>query len=316
MASPPRIVVVGSANVDLTTFVDGFPRPGETLFAKRFDLGFGGKGANQAVAARLCGAEVEMVARVGDDLFGPATLDHLRSLGVGVGHVRRVPDVSSGVAPIFVDGSGQNRILVVPGANGHLRPEDVDLAEDAIRGAQCLVVQLEVPLDTVYHAIAVAQLHGVRCILNPAPGQRLDLSKVTAVDYFIPNETEAEAITGLPVKTVAEAEQCACALVGQGFATVVVTLGDRGAVLAKGAKGNGATHHRIAPFPVTARDTTGAGDAFIGSLAVFLAEDLPEDEALARASLYAALSTTHVGTQKAFASRQSFDGEWSRRATG
>lgn len=313
MASPPRIVVVGSANVDLTTFVDRFPRPGETLFAKRFDLGFGGKGANQAVAARLCGAEVEMVARVGDDLFGPATIDHLRSLGVGVGQVRHVPDVSSGVAPIFVDESGQNRILVVPGANGHLRPEDVDLAEDAIRGAQCLVLQLEIPLDTVYHAIAVAQSHGVRCILNPAPGQRLDLSKVVAVDYFIPNETEAEAITGLPAKTVADAEQCARALVGRGFATVVVTLGDLGAVL---AKRNGATDRRIAPFPVTARDTTGAGDAFIGSLAVFLAEDLPEDEALARASLYAALSTTHVGTQKAFASRQSFEGEWSRRATG
>ncbi len=159
-------------------------------------------------------------------------------------------------------------------------------------------------------------MHGVRCILNPAPGQRLDLSKVTAVDYFIPNETEAEAITGLSVKTVAEAEQCACALVGQGFATVVVTLGDRGAVLAKGAKGNGATHHRIAPFPVTARDTTGAGDAFIGSLAVFLAEGVSEAEALARASLYAAMSTTEVGTQKAFAARQSFEDEWARRTNG
>ena len=119
-----------------------------------------------------------MVARVGDDLFGPATIDHLRSLGVGVTHVRRVPNVSSGVAPIFVDENGQNRILVVPGANGHLRPEDVDLAENAIRDAQCLVLQLEVPLDTVYHAVAVAQSHDVRCILNPAPGQRLDVSRV------------------------------------------------------------------------------------------------------------------------------------------
>ena len=311
MSSPPRIVVVGSANVDLTTFVDAFPRPGETVFAKRFDLGFGGKGANQAVAAQLCGAEVEMVARVGDDLFGPATIDHLESLGVGVAHVRRVPEVSSGVAPIFVDESGQNRILVVPGANGHLRPEDVDRAEDAIRGAACLVLQLEVPLNTVYHAIAVACSHGVRCILNPAPGQPLDVSKVAAVDYFIPNETEAEAITGLPVNTVADAEQCARTLVGQGFAAVVVTLGDRGAVL---AKRNGGTNRRVAPFPVSARDTTGAGDAFIGSLAVFLAEALPEDEALARASLYAALSTTRVGTQKAFASRQAFEDEWSRRA--
>ena len=312
MPSPPRIVVVGSTNVDLTTFVDEWPRPGETVFAKRFDLGFGGKGANQAVAARLCGAEVEMVARVGDDLFGPATIAHLGALGVGVTHVRQVVDVSSGVAPIFVDAAGQNRILVVPGANGHLCPEDVDLAEDAIRDAQCVVLQLEVPLDTVYHAIAVARAHGVRCILNPAPGQPLDVSKVATVDYFIPNETEAEAITDLPVKTVADAEACAGALVAQGFGAVVVTLGDRGAVL---AKRNGAPPGRIAPFPVTPRDTTGAGDAFIGSLAVFLAEARPEDEALKRASLYAALSTTHVGTQKAFMSRASFEEEWSRRET-
>jgi ribokinase len=310
MASP-RIVVVGSANVDLTTFVDTFPRPGETVFADRFDLGFGGKGANQAVAARLCGAEVEMVARVGDDLFGPATTEHLDSLGVGVTHVRSVANVSSGVAPIFVDPSGQNRILVVPGANGHLMPDDVNLAEPLIRRADVLVLQLEVPLETVYHAIGVARAHGVRCILNPAPGQPLDLSKVSAVDYFIPNETEAEAIAGRPVKTAADAEDCARALVAEGFSTVIVTLGEQGAVLA-----NAEAATRVSPFPVVAKDTTGAGDAFIGSLAVFLAEGAPEAEALARASLYAALSTTEVGTQKAFASRQTFEAEWTRRARG
>ena len=311
MASPPRIVVVGSANVDLTTFVDTFPRPGETVFADRFDLGFGGKGANQAVAARLCGAEVEMVARVGDDLFGPATREHLRTLGVGVAHVQQVPEVSSGVAPIFVDSSGQNRILVVPGANGHLRPDDVDLAEELIRGADALVLQLEIPLETVYHAIAVAKRHGVRCILNPAPGQPLDLAKVSAVDYFIPNETEAEVVAGRPVKTVADAEACGRALVAKGFAAVIVTLGEQGAVL---ASGEGVV--RIEPFPVVAKDTSGAGDAFIGSLAVFLAEGRPEADALARASLFAALSTTEVGTQKAFASRQAFEDAWTHRASG
>ncbi|MDP6372225.1 MAG: ribokinase [Vicinamibacterales bacterium] len=310
MASP-RIVVVGSANVDLTTFVDTFPRPGETVFADRFDLGFGGKGANQAVAARLCGAEVEMVARVGDDLFGPATLEHLDSLGVGVTHVRSVANVSSGVAPIFVDPSGQNRILVVPGANGHLLPDDVNLAEPLIRRADVLVLQLEVPLETVYHAVGVARAHGVRCILNPAPGQPLDLSKVSAVDYFIPNETEAEAIAGRSVKTVADAEDCARGFVAEGFRTVVVTLGEQGAVMA-----NAEAATRVSPFPVVAKDTTGAGDAFIGSLAVFLAEGAPEAEALARASLYAALSTTEIGTQKAFASRQTFEAEWTRRARG
>src|SRR5436309_12902716 len=130
MAKRPRIAVVGSANVDLTTFTDEFPRPGETLFAPRFDLGFGGKGANQAVAARLCGADVFMVARVGSDLFGPATIENFRKLGIDATHVKQVQGVSSGVAPIFVDPGGQNRILVVNGANDTLGPKDVDAASD------------------------------------------------------------------------------------------------------------------------------------------------------------------------------------------
>src|SRR5258706_12061693 len=161
MNRPPHIVVVGSANVDLTTFTDAFPRPGETLFGREFPRGSGGKGANQAVAARLCGADVAMVARVGDDLFGPASISNFQKLGIDTTHVQVTPGVSSGVAPIFVDSAGQNRILVVKGANDALTPDDVDRAADLLRAADFVVLQLEIPLETVFHTIGLRGRLGV-----------------------------------------------------------------------------------------------------------------------------------------------------------
>src|SRR5215470_12869279 len=137
MAKRPRIAVVGSANIDLTTFAERFPKPGETIFGQKFDLGFGGKGANQAVAARLCGADVFMIARVGDDLFGPATIQNFDKLGIDTTHIRMVPGVSSGVAPIFVEPSGQNRIIVVKGANDEVKPADVEAAADTLQHSDC-----------------------------------------------------------------------------------------------------------------------------------------------------------------------------------
>src|SRR5512136_958671 len=153
MPAHPRIAVVGSANIDLTTFADQFPKPGETIFGQNFDLGFGGKGANQAVAAKLCGAEVSMVARVGSDLFGPATIKNFQKLGIDAAHVRQVDGVSSGVAPIFVEPSGQNRIIVVKGANDTLKPADVDAAGEMLKTASCIVLQFEIPLETVYYTV-------------------------------------------------------------------------------------------------------------------------------------------------------------------
>src|SRR6202045_5032597 len=199
MGQRPRIAVVGSANVDMTTFADHFPKPGETIFGQKFDLGLGGKGANQAVAARLCGSEVFIVARVGDDLFGPSTIKNFEKLGIDATHVRQVTGVSSGVAPIFVDPSGQNRIIVVKGANDTLSPEDVDAAAPLLRKADTIIMQFEIPLRTVYHTVKFAKAHGIRCIVNPAPAQPIDFKGVGAADYFIPNESEAEAITGMPV---------------------------------------------------------------------------------------------------------------------
>jgi ribokinase len=308
MSKRPRIAVVGSANIDLVTFTDQFPKPGETIFGKSFDLGFGGKGANQAVAAKLCGAEVFMIARVGGDLFGPATIKNFESLGIDASHVRVVKGVSSGVAPIFVDSSGQNRILVVKGANDELKPDDVDAAADVLKTADCIVLQFEIPLETVYYTVDFARRNKIRCILNPAPAQTIDVNRITDLHYFVPNESEAETISGSPVQNVEHAKKCAEKFLGAGVRRVIVTLGSNGSLLA----GTDAMEH-IPAFKVNTVDSTGAGDAFIGSFATFLGEGMPEREAVRRANLYAAISTTSIGTQKSFCDRSRFDTEWAQR---
>jgi ribokinase len=312
LKSKTTVVVVGSANVDLTCFTDRFPEAGETLFGEQFDLGFGGKGANQAVAASYCGADAHLVARVGDDLFGPATIDNCKSLGIGARYVKMLKGVSSGVAPIFVDKTGQNRIVVVNGANDKVSPRDVDEAAPLLARADTIVLQFEIPMRTVLHTIRFAKRHGIRCILNPAPARPVDLETVRDVDYFIPNETEATAVTGLPVNTIPQVKTCARALLDAGLSRVIITLGARGAIVA-GPEGI----TRVPAFKVDTKDTTGAGDAFIGSFAVFLAEGLAagrsELDAVARANLYAGLSTMGVGTQKSFPKRSRFDREWRAR---
>jgi len=309
MAKRPRIAVVGSANIDLTTFAAEFPKPGETIFGQKFDLGFGGKGANQAVAARLCGAEVFMVARVGSDLFGPATIENFKKLGIDASQVKQVEGLSSGVAPIFVDPHGQNRILVVKGANDALKPADVDTAADVLKSVDCIVLQFEIPIETVYYTVAFAHKHGVRCIVNPAPAQPIDMKALAGLDYFVPNESEAETISGMPVRNLDDAKKCAEKFRAGGIQRTIITLGANGSLL---ASRDGMQH--VAPFPVKAIDSTGAGDAFIGSFAVFLAEGLPERDAVQRANLYAGLSTTGIGTQKSFYDRARYDLEWAARS--
>lgn len=309
MGKRPRIAVVGSANVDLTTFSDRFPKAGETIFGDHFDLGWGGKGANQAAAARLCGADVFMVARVGDDLFGPATIQNFASQGIDATYVRIVPGASSGVAPIFVESNGQNRIIVVKGANDRLLPADVDEARPMLEQADCIVLQFEIPLETVYHTIRFASDRGIPCILNPAPGQPVDMDALSRVRYVTPNETEAETISGLAVGSIDDARACGRALVERGLQRVIITLGANGALLAT----KDGTEH-LPAFQVLTKDSTGAGDAFVGSFAVFLAEGLTEREAITRANLYAGLSTMSVGTQKSFVSRDRFEEEWRARA--
>jgi ribokinase len=309
MSRPARIAVIGSANIDLTTFADSFPEPGETIFGQKFDLGFGGKGANQAIAARLCGAEVFMLARVGSDLFGPATIENFNKFGIDTSYVKQIEGLSSGVAPIFVEPGGQNRILVVKGANDTLTPADVDAAAETLKTADCIVLQFEIPLETVYYAIAFARTHGIRCILNPAPAQAVDMTALSGLDYFIPNESEAEAITGIAVQSVADAKKCAEKLLAEGIGRIIITLGSQGSLFA-----GGGVSELVPAFPVRSIDTTGAGDAFIGSFAVLLAEGVEEREAVRRANLYASLSTTGVGTQKSFYDRARFEAEWKSRS--
>jgi ribokinase len=301
----PRIVVIGSANIDLTTFTDQFPRPGETIFGRDFSLGFGGKSANQAVAARLCGADVAMVARVGDDMFGEATIENFKSFGIDTSQVSITPGVSTGVAPIFVESNGQNRILVVKGANDRLTPEDVYAAKDLILASDKVVLGLEIPLLTSIKAMLFAKEHGIQTIFNPAPAQVLDVQELGLADYVIPNETEAEVLSGMPVRDLDDARKCVRKLLDGGLSRVIITLGANGCLF-------GDRH--VASFPVEPVDTTGAGDALIGSLAVFLSSEYSELEAISRANLYAALSTLSIGTQKSFVSKERFNEEWQRRS--
>jgi ribokinase len=217
--------------------------------------------------------------------------------------------MSSGVAPIFVEPDGQNRILVVKGANDALKPADVDAAAETLKAADCIVLQLEIPLETVYHTVAFARKHGIRCILNPAPAQPVDMLELTGLDYFVPNESEAETITGVAVRNVDDAKRCAEKLVAGGIRRVIITLGAKGSLLA----GPDVSEH-VHPFAVRSIDSTGAGDAFIGSFAVFLAEGVSELDAVRRANLYAGLSTTGVGTQKSFYDRERFNAEWKARS--
>jgi ribokinase len=308
VADKPRIAVVGSANTDLQFMTDVVPRGGETVFGRGFDMGFGGKGANQAVAAALCGADVEMVAAVGGDLLGIETVKNLNSLGVRTSAVRVVPGVATGAALILVASDGENRIIVANGANDSLLPRDIDAAAPQLAAADMMLLQFEIPLETVYHTIRFAKAHNVRCIVNPAPALAADLSAIALADYLILNETEAEVISGRQVQTPSDLDACVDALLDRGLPQVILTLGSRGAVLAS----RSARVH-VPAFSVSVTDTTGAGDAFIGSLAVFLTEGRPEEEAVTRANLYAALSTTRSGTQKSFPKRAEFEAELIRR---
>jgi len=299
----PRIAVIGSNMVDLVTYVKRMPVRGETVEAPSFEMGHGGKGANQAVAAAKLGASVVMITAVGDDMFADATVRNLDELGVDTRYVKRVRGKSSGVAPIMVEPSGENWILIVKGANSDLSPDDVERASADLKACDLILLQLEIPLETVYAAIAFGKRHGVKTILNPAPATpKLDLEHVRDVSFFVPNETELAILTGKPVSTEEEISKAAISLIEKGVETVIVTLGSRGALLTTGAG-----VRRIAPVRVDPVDTTGAGDAFVGSFARYFAGGLDLEPALGLAARYAADSVTRRGTQKAYAAEAEFN---------
>ena len=298
-----KIGVVGSNMVDLITYVNRMPGPGETLEAPAFEMGCGGKGANQAVAAARLGADVMMVTRVGEDVFADNTIRNLESFGVDTRHVVKVAGKSSGVAPIFVEQSGENSILIVKGANADLLPAEVDKAAADLKQCGLILMQMEVPVETVYHTIELAAQNGIETILNPAPAAaNLDPERIRQVTFLVPNESELALLSGLPTETDEAIITAARSLIARGIRTVIVTLGGRGARMITSDE-----IVNIEPVKVTPKDTTGAGDAFIGSFARFYAETGEVVSSLKKASLYAAHSITRPGTQKAYASIEEFE---------
>lgn len=297
-----EIAVIGSSMVDLIAYTDEVPKAGETLEAKEFKMGCGGKGANQAVAAALLGSDVIMMARVGDDAFADNTIANFEAYGVSTDLVEKVAGVSSGVAPIWVDKDSQNRILIIPGANKHLLPSDIDAAAGRLATSSMIILQLEIPLETVYHAIDFGNQHRIPVMLNPAPATTaLDLDYACKCDFFVPNETELEILTGMPVATEDQIHAAADTLLDNGLKNLIVTLGEKGALWMHGKETT-----RVEAPVVSAVDTTGAGDAFIGCFAHSYGQDRDVEKAMQLAVRYASHSVTGKGTQTSYATAEEF----------
>ena len=292
----PRVCVVGAANIDLISYVPRLPELGETLHGTQFRLGYGGKGANQAVMAAKLGAEVAMVTKLGQDTFGDGTLENLRSHGVDTSYVTTTDQASSGVAPIFVQPSGDNAIVIVTGANDLISEEEIEQARPAMARAGVVVCQLEIPIETTLLALRTARAQGARTVLNPAPA-RADLPDelLRLSDVFCPNQGETALLTDRRVNTVAEAAEAAGLLRERGAGSVVVTLGVDGCLV---LDEDGLDH--LPGESVEAVDTTGAGDAFVGALATFLARGDSLRDSARWANRVAALSVRGHGTQTSF----------------
>ena len=285
-------VVVGSLNMDLVVRTAHMPVPGETVRGEGFQTIPGGKGANQAAAIALLGKQAIMVGRVGADAFGPRLIENMVRQGVDVSHILATPGVASGNAMIIVDALGQNSIVIASGANGLVSPADVDDCEAILRQVDFLVLQLEIPMETVAYAVEKASSFGVQVVLNPAPATDLPDELLQHVDYLVPNETEAQILTGVDVVDTASAEVAARALRVAGARHVIVTLGERGSLTV----GGGETFHTAAP-EVEVVDTTAAGDAFVGGLVVGLGRGDALPVAVRFATCAGALAVTRFGAQ-------------------
>ncbi|WP_313641044.1 ribokinase [Paenibacillus sp. FSL K6-0276] len=284
------IVVIGSLNMDMVVRTNRAPNAGETLIGQVFALSPGGKGANQAVAAARLGAEVSMIGRVGKDPFGSEMLEIIRQEGIHIEHISVSESQATGVASIVIEEDGENRIIVVPGANIDLSVENIQALESVISQAEMIVMQLEMDLAMTEHAIAIAHRHGIPVILNPAPARVLKDEMLGQVSYLTPNETEAGILTGMTVDSLENAEQAARILLQKGVQNVIVTLGSKGALIvnAEGAKS-------VPGFPVKAIDTVAAGDSFNGALAQQLVLGKTLEEAVSFANAVGALAVGKEG---------------------
>ncbi|MDQ0204992.1 ribokinase [Pectinatus haikarae] len=291
-----RIAVIGSVMIDLVSYADKIPEAGETKEADDFFINCGGKGANQAIAAAKSGADVMMIAKVGDDMFGKTAMRNFSQYNVDTAYVTKVPGVGSGMAAILVDASAQNRILIYKGANLHLQPADIEKSAEALKKCSLLILQLEIPLETVCTAIEFAGANNIPILLNPAPAcKELPVETACKCDFFVPNETELAILTGMPVSTDDEILAASEKLIKQGMKNVIVTMGEKGSLWMD------AKHcEKIAPFKVVPVDTTGAGDAFIGSFAASYVEKRDIPLSMRRGSAFAAMSVMKKGAQISF----------------
>lgn len=292
----PDIIVVGSLNADLVVRTPRFPQPGETISGEDLQVILGGKGANQAVAAARHGAQVAMLGRVGKDNFGDFLLDNLRQNDVGVQYVQR-DNASTGTAIIVVDSNGQNSIVLSAGANGKVSLEDVNAASFA--DLRLLLLQLEIPIPTVFAAAQRAHKEGMQVILNPAPAKQLPEELISLADYLIPNETELGLLTDMDVHDLPSAERAAKSLIERGVKNVIVTLGSKGALIVSPAQ---TTH--VETFKVNVVDTTAAGDAFIGGFGYSLLQNKSLAEAARYGCACGALATTTFGAQPSLPTKE------------
>jgi ribokinase len=286
-----KMMVIGSLNMDMVIHSNRIPMVGETVLGGEFLMVPGGKGANQAVAAARLGGDVTMVGCIGNDSFGKDLLRNLSTNHVNVDPVKILDDVSTGVAMITVN-DGDNSIIVAPGANSRLSTEYVKELEEMIKNSSILVLQLEIPLETVQSAIEIAHQHGVKVLLNPAPAIKLDDDFLSKIDIITPNESEAEILTGKPIDSIEDAKSAVVNLKKKGVKHVIITLGHRGVVY------NNGDHISHKPSrKVETMDTTAAGDAFTGSLAYAFSNDKDIEEAIDLAVMVGALTVTKKGAQ-------------------
>ncbi|WP_129595827.1 ribokinase [Anaerophilus nitritogenes] len=288
-----KITVIGSMNMDLVANVDHMPKVGETIIGKSFEEIPGGKGANQAVAIARLGGQVHMIGKLGDDGFGKTLLEGLTKDKICVEGVKIETNTPSGVALITVSEEGDNSIIVVPGANFTLNKEDIDKNIQIIKESDFLVLQLEVPLDTVKYSLKCAKELGVYTVLNPAPAQKLDDMIIKNIDLLIPNETELEILTGIEINNEEDVLRASKNLIEKGVKSLIVTLGSKGSMYIdkKGFK-------KFQAHKVKAIDTTAAGDSFIGGVCVCLSEGKTIEEAIRYGSRVGALTVTKKGAQR------------------
>ncbi len=297
-----KLVVVGSSNMDLVISLPRIPSIGETVLGGKSSMVFGGKGANQAVAAIRAGGDIAYIAKVGNDLFGENMKNHFQKEGFDTDLILTDTDEPTGIAQIFVSEKGENSIAVAPGANMQLRPEDIAPFNNLIKNAKVVLLQLETPLETVEHITAIAHQNNVKLILNPAPAQELSKDLLKKVWLITPNETEASLLTGIDVVDTASGIKAAERLLKMGVKNVIITLGENGSLL---YTEKGSEHFKA--YKAKSVDSTAAGDVFNGTLAVAITKEKTLGEAINFAAAAAAISVTREGAQPSIPIRAEID---------